>query len=174
MLTVVKSKRNVSESDTIIVVKISEQKLYLLKGNGDIIIHYPVSTSKYGIGNSAGSNKTPLGTHKIAQKIGKNVPSGTIFKSRINTKKLTPIYIDPVDVPNDYVTTRIMWLEGMENGINKGKDIDSFKRFIYIHGTPEEGLIGKPASHGCIRMKNKDVIELFDKVNTSTIVEIVE
>ena len=83
------------------------------------------------------------------------------------------IHTDDSPAEGDYVTTRIMWLEGLEPGINKGPGIDSFKRYIYIHGTPEEGRIGRPASHGCIRMRNADVIRLFDDVAVGTLVDIV-
>ena len=92
----------------------------------------------------------------------------------INTRRIAEIYIDSTDLEEDPITTRIMWLEGLEAGINRGKGIDSYKRHIYIHGTPEGGLIGQPASHGCIRMRNKDVIELFDLVSKDTLVEIQE
>ncbi len=157
----------------VILVSISKQKLYLIKG-GKVVKIYLVSTSKYGIGNEEGSNKTPLGTHHICEKIGKNVKIGTIFKMGINTRRIAKIYTDSTDLEEDPITARIMWLEGLEAGINRGKGIDLYKRHIYIHGTPEEGLIGQPASHGCIRMRNKDVIELFDLVSKGTLVEIQE
>lgn len=154
-----------------IKVKVFEQKLYLLE-NGKIVKSYPVSTSKYGIGNREGSNQTPLGRHKIVNKIGGNAAWGTIFKERKNTGKTIRDKgaVGPED--KDLVTTRIMRLEGLEKGVNKGSGIDSFERCIYIHGTPEEDLIGTPASHGCIRMKNSDVIELFDNVELGTPVTI--
>ena len=157
----------------VILVSISKQKLYLIKG-GKVVKIYLVSTSKYGIGNEEGSNKTPLGTHCICEKIGKNAKIGTIFKMGINTRRIAEIYIDSTDLEEDPITTRIMWLEGLEAGINRGKGIDSYKRHIYIHGTPEEGLIGQPASHGCIRMRNKDVVELFNLVSKGTLVEVQE
>ncbi len=152
-----------------IEIKIFEQRLYLYSDD-KIIKFYPVSTSKYGVGNKVGSNKTPLGLHRIVSKIGRNVCSGTIFKRRRNTGKIARINKDGVDL----ITTRILRLEGLENGINKGKDVDSFQRCIYIHGTPEENLIRKPVSHGCIRMKNRDIIELFNRIKRNTLVEIVK
>lgn len=156
-----------------IVVKISEQTLYVMRG--DIVLSsYAVSTSKYGIGNASRSNKTPLGTHRICEKIGEGAPEGMIFKARIPTGEIAQIYTDSTDVEDDYVTTRILRLEGLEEGINRGEGIDSFERYIYIHGTPEEGLIGKPSSHGCVRMKNADVVALFDAVDVGILVEIVE
>ena len=99
-----------------------------------------------------------------------NVKKNTIFNSRINTMRPAKIITKPVDSENDFITSRIMWLDGLEYGKNKGEGIDSFSRYIYIHGTHEEGLIGKKASHGCIRMFNNDVIELFDEVQEGTYV----
>lgn len=156
-----------------IIVSISEQKLLLVK-NEEILASYPISSSAYGIGNKAGSNKTPLGTHKISHKIGEGAETGAVFRSRALTGEMAAIYTDDTDVEDDLVTTRIMWLQGMEPGVNQGKGIDSHARYIYIHGTPEEGLIGQPASHGCIRMKNQDVIDLFEQVQEGTLVEIQE
>lgn len=150
-------------SQVSVLVRVSEQKLYLIR-DGKVIREYPVSTSKFGIGNKAGSFKTPLGRHRVAEKIGEGAPLYTIFKERVNTRKLAVIERTLKGAPYDDVTTRILWLEGLEPGINRGPGIDSKQRFIYIHGTPSEGLIGRPASNGCVRMYNKDVIELFDLV----------
>ncbi|MBA7499154.1 hypothetical protein ES705_04097 [subsurface metagenome] len=152
-----------------IVVSISKQKLYFLKGE-KIIQRYSVSTSKYGTGNKEGSNKTPFGMHCISNKIGKNAEIGSIFKSCRNTRKIAKI---GADIEKDLITTRILKLRGLEKGINKGKGIDSYERCIYIHGTAEEHLIGRPASHGCIRMRNRDIIELFALVPGGTLVKIV-
>ena len=129
---------------------------------------YPISTSKYGEGSKENSFKTPLGNHIIKEKIGENAPINTIFISRINTKNIASIENKPKNTENDYVTSRIMWLEGEENGVNKGPGIDSYERYIYIHGTHEEGLIGVKASHGCIRMFNIDVIDLYDRIYNGT------
>lgn len=160
--------------ETAVVVLIKEQELYLIK---DLILikTYPVSTSKYGIGSKSGSNKTPLGSHKIQAKIGDGAPIGTIFKSKINTGRIAEIIHEKEDTTDeDYITTRVLPLRGLEYGINKGKGVDSYSRSIYIHGTQEEGLIGVPASHGCIRMLNKDVIEFFDSVEVNNFVEIMQ
>ncbi len=167
------SRFGLKNDEFAIIIDISEQQLLLVK-NETVVKSYPISSSVYGIGNKAGSNQTPLGTHTISHKIGDGAEIGTVFKSRINTGKIAQIYQDRTDVEDDLVTTRIMWLQGMEPGINKGKGIDSHARYIYIHGTPEEGLIGEPASHGCIRMKNQDVVELFNLVPQGTFVEIQE
>lgn len=152
----------------VIVVSVSKQRLYLIKGE-KIIKKYPVSTSKYGIGNRDRSYKTPLGVHRVSSKIGKNAKIGEIFKSRRRTGKIAKAC---VRADEDVITTRILRLEGLEPGINKGKGIDSYKRCIYIHGTPQEDLIREPASHGCIRMRNKDIVGLFDLVKRGTLVEI--
>ena len=150
-----------------IEVDISEQRLYLIE-NSLIRASYPISTSKYGEGSIENSFKTPLGKHSIKEMIGEEAEINTIFTSRINTKRSATIIDQFEDTDNDYVTSRIMWLDGEEDGLNKGGNVDSFRRYIYIHGTHEEGLIGTKASHGCIRMFNYDVIELFNLVNIGT------
>ena len=150
-----------------ILVDISEQRLYLKSGE-QTLVSYPISTSKYGEGSRENSFKTPLGNHIIKEKIGENAPINTIFISRINTKNIASIENKQKNTENDYVTSRIMWLEGQENGVNKGPGIDSYERYIYIHGTHEEGLIGVKASHGCIRMFNVDVIDLYDRIYNGT------
>ena len=153
--------------NTHIEVDISEQRLYLIE-NSLIKASYPISTSKYGEGSIENSFKTPLGKHSIKEMIGEEAEINTIFTSRINTKRSATIIDQFEDTDNDYVTSRIMWLDGEEDGLNKGENVDSFRRYIYIHGTHEEGLIGTKASHGCIRMFNYDVIELFNLVNIGT------
>ena len=150
-----------------IEVDISEQRLYLIENNL-IKASYPISTSKYGEGSIQNSFKTPLGEHSIKEMIGEEAKINTIFTSRINTKRSVTIIDQFEDTDNDYVTSRIIWLDGEEEGLNKGGNVDSFRRYIYIHGTHEEGLIGTKASHGCIRMFNYDVIELFKLVNIGT------
>ncbi len=154
-----------------IIVDISEQRLYLYN-NDNLVQSFPVSTSKYGEGQIENSFKTPLGLHEIKEKIGDKVPINTIFTARVNTNKVAEIQINPNDTEDDFVTSRILWLDGLENGINRGVGVDSYGRYIYIHGTHEEGLIGQKASHGCIRMFNNDVIELFDMVSEGTKVQI--
>ena len=150
-----------------LVVDISEQRLYLVQ-NKLVLKSYPISSSKFGEGSIENSFKTPLGMHQIKEKIGEDVEENTIFISRVDTQKKADIIKNTFDSDNDFVTSRILWLDGMEEGINKGKGIDSYDRYIYIHGTQEEGLIGTKASHGCIRMFNNDVIELFKKVKEGT------
>jgi len=154
-----------------LVVSVKDQRMFLIRDRKCVRV-YPVSTAGEGIGNKKGSNKTPPGTHCIAEKIGTGAAAGQIFKSCVNTGRVAEIYRDATDSPEDLITTRIMRLKGMEPGINRGKGIDSYNRFIYIHGTPEEGLIGKAVSHGCIRMKNDDIIGLFSLIPEGTLIEI--
>ena len=109
----------------------------------------------------------------MAKKIGKNLPFGAILKGREWTGALANIIKEPIDTEFDVVTSRILWLSGLEEGLNLGPGVDSKSRYIYIHGTAEEGLIGRPASDGCVRMYNNDVISLFEKVDTDTEVWII-
>lgn len=130
---------------------------------------FPISTSGYGIGKQC-NNNTPLGKHRIHKKIGAGAPIGTIFKSTINTKKIAKIHTSfiPQEKQIDLITTRIIQLDGLEE-----RNRNSFQRGIWIHGTPYEGNIGTSCSHGCIRMKNKDICKLFDLIQEGMILEIV-
>ena len=150
--------------ENFIYVGIKRQKLDLYL-NGNHIISYPVSTSTNGAGTIAGSDMTPVGLHKIRGKFGSDVPIGGILKGRAYTGEIARIQTTANKTGGDAITSRVLTLEGLEKGINKGGELDSYGRHIYIHGTAEEGLIGKPASHGCVRMKNKDIIDLFNQVN---------
>ena len=160
------------ELESLIVVNISTQQLFFLK-KGKIEDIYSVSTSVYGTGSKVNSFKTPLGRHKISEKIGEGLPVGAILKGRRWTGAIANIIKEPIDTEFDVVTSRILWLTGLEEGKNQGPGVDSKSRYIYIHGTAEEGLIGKPASDGCVRMYNVDVITLFNKVDINTEVLII-
>jgi hypothetical protein len=131
---------------------------------GRILKTYSISSSSYGTGSQQNSFKTPLGKHEIYKKIGVDLPVNAILKGRVWNGAIANVIKEPIDTDFDHVTSRILWLDGLETGKNKGKGVDSRERYIYIHGTAEEGLIGRPASDGCIRMYNNDVIELFDLV----------
>jgi hypothetical protein len=160
--------------DPLLVVRVGKQRLYLFKG-GLPMKDYPVSTSRFGVGSVDGSLQTPLGAHQVRRRIGADVPMGTIFRGRRNTGEMARILTGPEDRSiDDNITSRILWLDGLEEGVNRGGEVDSFRRFIYIHGTDEEGLVGRPASEGCVRMTNRDVIELFDQVPEGTLVMIVD
>ena len=148
---------------TKIDISIRAQRLTLKRGE-ETLRSYPVSTSRFGVGVEYGSLKTPLGRFRVAEKIGHGLPSETIFQSRV---PLAPG--DPLPPTEDLVMSRILWLDGLEED-----NANTRERFIYIHGTRHEDKIGRPASHGCIRMRNADVIELFDLVDEDTPVVIQE
>lgn len=131
---------------------------------------YPISTALNGIGNRLDSHMTPFGIHRIRQKLGGGQPRGMVFESREPTGRIAK---DLDNRDHDEITSRIMWLDGLENGVNRNGVYDTFTRYIYIHGTSDEKRIGEPVSAGCIRMKNDDVIELFDEVMVNDIVLIV-
>jgi hypothetical protein len=145
-----------------VYVSVKHQHLYFISDT-TIVANYPVSTSKYGTGNQLHSEKTPIGLHRVCKKIGDQTPHGGIIDHSGFTGKIAEIILSKESNGKDWLTTRAMRLEGMEYGKNKGGNCDSFVREIYIHGTHEEGLIGFPASHGCIRLRNSDVIELFNQ-----------
>lgn len=162
-------------NDPFIEVDMRLQQLYLWEPapEGDMLIRqYPVSTAANGAGSQNGSHCTPLGRHRIAEKIGAGAPLGTAFKSRQPTGEIWTPELDPANPGRDWILTRILWLEGLEPGKNQGGTVDSHSRYIYIHGTNEEHKLGSPASHGCIRMKNEDVAELFNLVKVGTEVRI--
>lgn len=147
-----------------IVISTREQKLALLD-QGNLMAVYPISTSKYGLGDFRGSNRTPLGELEIADKIGAGALPGTVFKDRRRTGEVLPI-----DAPGrDPIVTRILWLRGRES-----QNANAYARTIYIHGTPEERNIGRPVSYGCIRMRSSDVIQLYDIVGRGAQVTIVD
>jgi lipoprotein-anchoring transpeptidase ErfK/SrfK len=146
-----------------IVISTREQKLALLD-RSNVMAIYPVSTSKFGLGDLRGSRFTPLGQMQIAQKIGDNAPPGAVFKDRRRTGE----NVAPDSPGRDPIVTRILWLRGLE-----AQNANAFSRDIYIHGTPEERLIGTPASYGCIRMRSSDIIQLYDIVGTGAAVTIV-
>ena len=155
-----------NQNSDLILINIDQQKLFFKTRFRTI--SFSISSSAFGTGNQMNSFQTPLGEHIVAEKIGEDLPLGAVLKGRKWTKEVVIPIKDVIDIPEDVITSRILWLDGVEQGINKGGDVDSKKRFIYIHGTAEEGLIGKPASLGCIRMKNKDVIKLFNRVKENT------
>tara|TARA_Y200000002_G_scaffold370394_1_gene365820 strand:- start:2116 stop:2730 length:615 start_codon:yes stop_codon:yes gene_type:complete len=160
----ISSKYSKEKLDNFIYIGIKRQKLYFFEAN-IISKIYKVSTSLKGAGNEISSYKTPLGLHFIYEKIGNNAPIGTLFINKKNTNKIVEIDSLTLNQNKDEITTRLMSLMGKELNINKGGRVDTFKRGIYIHGTSNEKSIGKPSSHGCIRMKNNDIIELFNSVD---------
>ena len=144
-----------------IQISVRDQRLALRCGRKTIAT-YPVSTSRFGLGSKEGSFKTPTGKFQIAEKIGQEMAPGTVFKSRRPVKTTKKMLRE-----DDLVMTRILWLDGLEP-----RNANTHSRYVYIHGTNHEEEIGRPASHGCVRMKNEDVMELFDRIAEGTPVEI--
>lgn len=156
----------------VVLVDPATQRLMLIE-HDQVVASWSISTAEAGLGNLNGSHQTPPGVHRIKQRYGDGAAPGTIFKARQSTGCIAKILTEP-DARSgaDNITTRILWLEGLQPGVNKGGDVDSFARYIYIHGTDEEGRLGQPASHGCIRMGNLDVIDLYERVGIDTLVVI--
>lgn len=146
-----------------VIISVRDQKLVLLR-DGAKVATYPISTSMFGLGDAWGRMTTPLGYLAVEKKIGDNVPVGAVFHKR----RLTGEILQPNTPGRDPITTRIIWLRGLE-----AQNAHAFQRCIYIHGTPEENKIGRPASYGCIRMKSKDVAELYDQLPVGAVVQIV-
>jgi lipoprotein-anchoring transpeptidase ErfK/SrfK len=145
-----------------LIISVRDQKLMLVR-NGSKVAVYPISTSMFGLGDAWGRMTTPLGYLAVEKKIGDNVPVGAVFHNR----RLTGEVLQPNTPGRDPITTRIIWLRGLE-----AQNAHAFQRCIYIHGTPEEKKIGRPASYGCIRMKSKDVAELYNQVPIGALVQI--
>ncbi|MBI4356958.1 MAG: L,D-transpeptidase [Gammaproteobacteria bacterium] len=152
-----------------LLIRIPEQKLYVFSDRGkESDTKYSISTSSFGVGQEKGSYQTPVGRHIIRAKIGAGMPAKSVF---VNRRPTGEIYSENLgkQYPNrDWILTRILWLSGCEKGINRLGPVDTMQRFIYIHGTADESSIGRPHSHGCIRMRNQDIIELFDIVIVAT------
>ena len=149
--------------DNYIHIKLSEQRLRLWE-NGVLTREYPVSTAINGPGEQSGSEKTPRGRHRIRAKIGAGCESGTVFVARRPTGEHYSPALEAGNSQRDWILTRILWLCGEEPGKNRLGDVDTMRRFIYIHGCPDSTPMGKPGSHGCVRMRDQDVVELFDRV----------
>lgn len=150
------------DSASQMIISVRDQKLMLVEPGGKVVT-YPVSTSMFGVGDAYGRMTTPLGYLAVEKKIGDNAPVGAVFHSR----RLTGEVLQPNAPGRDPVTTRIIWLRGLE-----AQNAHAYQRCIYIHGTPEEKKIGRPASYGCIRMKASDVAALYDQVSVGTVVQI--
>jgi hypothetical protein len=156
----------------VLTINIADQTVSLFEQN-KFVKKFPCSTSRFAIGQTEGSNCTPLGLHRIAEKIGADEPAGTVFKGR----KIIGHTSQP-ELADAKITTRILWLEGLEPGLNKGfngdVNVDSHARYIYIHGTADQKSIGRPASHGCIHLADADLIPLFDLLPSGSLVWISE
>jgi len=154
---------SIDQTESVLCVSIAEQKLHWFK-NRELHQALICSTSKFGIGQEEGSNCTPLGLHAIREKIGADEPIGTVFKGRVVVGR------DGINNPAARITTRILWLEGLEDGFNRGGNVDTHERYVYIHGTGDESKLGQPDSHGCVHLKAEDLVALFDDVPAGTLV----
>lgn len=150
------SDYSIDQADVLINLK--DQTLSLPKLNK----FYVVSTGKNGIGEQENSGKTPRGWHRIAEKFGANEPKNAVFKARQWTGEVYDAELAAEYPERDWILSRILWLSGLEAGFNQGEGCDTYQRYIYIHGTPDTEPMGIPMSHGCIRMRNDDVVELFN------------
>jgi len=157
--------------DRFIYVAAKRQRLYLIEGD-EIVTSYSVSTAKKGIGNKTGTYQTPGGLHEIAEKVGGELAPLSIIKNKMPTGSKAKVVKAPRSTNLDLITSRILHLRGLEPDVNSGDGCDSYTRGIFIHGTHEEGLLGTPASKGCVRMSNRDVIDLFDRAEVGTFVVI--
>lgn len=157
-----------------VCVSIAHQTLRLIDAAGEEIRCYLISTAEKGAGEQSGSYCTPRGRHLIRARIGAGLPENTVFVRRRPTGEIWSPSMTEEFPGRDWILTRILWLSGLEPGFNRLGAVDTMRRYIYIHGSPETAEMGKPGSHGCIRMRNSDICELFDLVPCYTPVEITE
>jgi lipoprotein-anchoring transpeptidase ErfK/SrfK len=155
-----------------ILIDIPSQTLSLLGDDGACIRRYSVSTARNGAGEASGSFCTPRGRHIIRARIGAGAPIGAAFRGRRPTGEVWTPELAAANPGRDWILTRILWLSGTEPGFNRLGEVDSMRRYIYIHGTPDTEPMGVPLSIGCVRMRNRDVVELFELVPAGTAVDI--
>jgi lipoprotein-anchoring transpeptidase ErfK/SrfK len=155
-------------------VSVASQTLAVLGEDGEVLHEFPVSTALAGVGEVSGSYRTPRGTHLIRAKIGAGQPENTVFVRRRPTGEVWTPELAEAFPGRDWILTRILWLSGCEPGRNRLGEVDTMRRYVYIHGSPASVEMGVPGSHGCIRMRNADIVELFDLVPCYTAVEISE
>lgn len=148
-------------------VDVSQQKM-MVYHQEQVCQEYFISTAKNGVGENYGSEKTPRGWHIIRAKIGANQPYNTVFVERRPTGEIYHLDLRKKYPERDWILTRIMWLSGLEIGKNRLHDVDTMRRYIYIHGSPEDVKMGIPGSRGCIRMRNKDILQLFEQISVGT------
>lgn len=155
-------------------ISLASQSLELYGDDGVLIRRYRVSTASKGAGERNGSNQTPRGRHIIRAKIGAGAPLNTVFRRRRPTGEIYSAELGRQHPNRDWILTRILWLSGCEPGFNRLGDVDTMRRFIYIHGSPDSAPMGAPGSIGCVRMHNGDLLDLFDRVPVGTRVDIEE
>jgi L,D-transpeptidase YbiS len=156
-----------------IKIDVARQTLRLLDDAGEVAREYAISTAANGVGEANGSYCTPRGQHIVRAKIGADQAENSVFVRRRPTGEIYTPALGAQFPERDWILTRILWLSGCEHGFNRLGDVDTMRRFIYIHGSPDEVAMGAPGSHGCVRMRNADVIDLFDRVPPGTPVEII-
>ena len=170
------SKNDMKNAALRLIVNIEKQMLSVYQHDKEIG-HYDISTAKNGIGSQQDSGCTPLGAHIIAEKIGGSQPINAVFVGRVPTGEIYSSALGAQYPERDWILSRILWLAGLEDGVNKGSNeqggCDTYQRYIYIHGTPDDEPMDMPLSHGCVRMRNQDIIELFEQVIEGTPVTIV-
>jgi lipoprotein-anchoring transpeptidase ErfK/SrfK len=155
-----------------IIININKQQLDLINDNGSTIKRYSISSAKNGVGEENGSYCTPRGRHLIRAKVGAGQPLNAVFVERRPTGEIYSPELASRHPGRDWILTRILWLSGCEPGFNRLGKVDTMRRAIYIHGSPDSAQMGEPGSHGCIRMRNRDIVELFDLAPIRTLVEI--
>jgi len=158
--------------EPIISISVPQQRL-LLRADDDVLMDVAISTAGNGVGQQMGSECTPSGLHRIRAMIGAGCELNTVFQGRRPTGEIYNSGLAREFPERDWILTRILWLCGMETGKNRLGNVDTMRRYIYIHGTPDDVVLGRPGSHGCIRMRNVDVVRLFDQVDVGTRVEII-
>lgn len=147
-----------------ITVNVARQTLSLWEAGGRLVREFRVATAKKGVGQVYGSEQTPLGAHRVRAKIGAGAPPNTVFVGRRPTGEIYSPALRSLYPQRDWILTRILWLSGCERGHNRLGPVDTMRRYIYIHGCPDEDPMGLPSSHGCVKMRNADIIWLFDAV----------
>lgn len=155
-------------------ISIAQQRLILSDDAGQVLCSYVVSTAAKGAGEQMGSYQTPRGRHRIRARIGDGLPLGAVLRGRRPTGEICTLALMAAQPDKDWILTRILWLCGEEPGFNRGGQVDTMRRYVYIHGTPDGTALGVPGSHGCIRMRNSELVELFDRVPVGTPVVIRE
>lgn len=157
-----------------ILISVRRQTLTLFDDSGEALRSYPVSTAEKGAGELSGSHCTPRGRHLVRAKIGAGLPENAVLVARRSTGEIYSPDLAARHPERDWILTRVLWLSGCEPGFNRLGDVDTMRRYIYIHGCPDSEPVGVARSHGCIRMRNGDVVDLFDRVPAYTPVEICE
>ena len=157
-----------------LLISVARQMLTVFDEHGKVLREYPISTAKAGVGEVSGSYQTPRGRHLIRAKIGAGLPENAVFVRRRPTGEIWTPELYEAFPDRDWILTRILWLSGCELGRNRLRCVDTMRRYVYIHGSPDTATMGVPGSHGCIRMRNADIVQLFDQVPCYSEVEITE